>query len=180
MTSDKVTLRLNLVVSWRVTDPMKAVTAVGDAALTVYREAQLALRSAVGARELEPLLISKDEVANEVRAAVQRRASEFGVAVQSVGIRDVILPGDMKSILNQVIEAKKQAEANLIRRREETAAARSQANTAKLLAENPILLRLKELEALEGILAGTKSTFVLGQGDLGGQIRSLVASRDEE
>jgi hypothetical protein len=73
-----------------------------------------------------------------------------------------------------VIEAQKQAEANLIRRREETAAARSQANTARLLAENPVLARMKELEALEEILAGTKATFILGPGDLAAQVHKLV------
>jgi regulator of protease activity HflC (stomatin/prohibitin superfamily) len=78
-------------------------------------------------------------------------ATEFGVSVRSVGLRDIILPGEMKQILNQVIEAEKQAQANLIRRREETAAARSQANTAKLLAENPGAgSRMKELESLAG------------------------------
>ena len=98
--------------------------------------------------------------------------------VESVGLRDVILPGDMKTILNEVILAQKQSEANLIRRREETAAARSQANTARLLAENPVLARMKELEALQGILEGTKATFVLGSGELGGQLKSLLASTD--
>jgi regulator of protease activity HflC (stomatin/prohibitin superfamily) len=103
-----------------------------------------------------------------------RRAADFGVTVRSVGLRDIILPGDMKSILNQVIEAEKQAQANLIRRREETAAARSQANTARLLAENPMLARMKELELLQEILAGTRATFVLGRGDVAEQVRGLL------
>jgi regulator of protease activity HflC (stomatin/prohibitin superfamily) len=179
LTADKVTLRVNLVAAWKVTDPVAATTVVENTAHAVYREAQLALRAAVGTRDLERLLADKDAVAGEVRAAVTRRAAEFGVAVATVGIRDIVLPGDMKTILNQVIEAQKQAEANLIRRREETAAARSQANTARLLAENPVLLRMKELEALEAIVRGAKVTFVLGQGDLGGQVKSLVASKEE-
>jgi hypothetical protein len=81
----------------------------------------------------------------------------------------------MRTLLNQVVQAQKEAEANLIKRREETAAARSQANTAKLLAENPLLQRLKELELLKDVLSGTSATFVLGQGDLTDQLRSLVA-----
>ncbi len=176
MTADKVTLRINLVVTYQVTDVEAAVTAVSDYAQALYRQAQLVLREAVGARQLDKLLTDKDAVGRELRDALASRAKEFGVRVRSVGLRDIILPGDMKLILNQVIEAQKQAEANLIRRREETAAARSQANTAKLLAENPALARMKELEALQEILSGTKATFILGQGDLTEQIGRLVAN----
>jgi regulator of protease activity HflC (stomatin/prohibitin superfamily) len=174
MTADKVTLRMNLVVTHRVTDPVKAVSEVADWAQALYREAQLELRAAVGGRTLEKLLVDKDEVGNEIRNRLAPRAAEFGVTVSGVGLRDIILPGDMKVILNEVIVAQKQAEANLIRRREETAAARSQANTAKLLAENPVLARMKELEALQEILKGTQASFVLGSGDLAEQIGSLI------
>src|SRR5205823_85143 len=104
---------------------------------------------------------------------------QLGVTVKSVGLRDIILPGDMKSLLNQVIAATKEAEANLIRRREETAAARSQANTAKLLAESPQLQRLKELELLKDVLAGTKATFVFARGDISEQVRTLVTQDDK-
>lgn len=88
----------------------------------------------------------------------------------------MVLQRDTKAVLNQVNEARKCAEANLIQRREETAAARSQANTARLLAENPVLARLKELEILQETLAGAKVSFVLGQGDLLGQLRTLANS----
>ncbi len=174
MTADKVTLRVNLVVTHRVTDPVKAVTEVVDWSQALYREAQLELRSAIGGRSPEKLLADKDEVGGEIKNRLANRAAQFGVSVMGVGLRDIILPGDMKVILNQVIVAEKQAEANLIRRREETAAARSQANTAKLLEQNPVLARMKELEALQEILRGTEATFVLGQGDLSEQISSLI------
>ncbi|MHC5065338.1 MAG: slipin family protein [Planctomycetota bacterium] len=174
MTADKVTLRLNLLVTYQVSDVWKALSTVEDYQQTLYREAQLVLRSSVGTRKLEELLADKVSVGDELRQKLSNRAAEFGVEIKSIGLRDLILPGDMKSILNQVIEAEKRAEANLIRRREETAAARNQANTAKLLAANPVLVRMKELEALQEILAGTKATFVLGSGDLPEQIRGLV------
>jgi regulator of protease activity HflC (stomatin/prohibitin superfamily) len=174
MTADKVTLRVNLTVTFQVTDALRSVTAVVDSAQALYREAQLALRAAVGTRLLDALLADKDAVGGEVKSVLTRRAADFGVTVRSVGLRDIILPGDMKSILNQVIQAEKQAQANLIRRREETAAARSQANTARLLAENPVLARMKELELLQEILAGTRATFVLGRGDVAEQVRGLL------
>lgn len=180
MTKDKVTLRVNLVVTYQVIDTIKAVTVVNDYGQALYREAQLVLRAAVGTRTLDALLADKESVSGEVRNALASRASDFGVAVKSVGLKDIILPGEMKAILNQVIEAEKSAQANLIKRREETAAARSQANTAKLLAENPTLARMKELEQLAEILSGTRSTFVFGSGDLCEQVSALVGGSPAE
>lgn len=175
MTSDKLSLRVNLLVTYRVSDAEKMISVVTDADQAVYREAQLALRAAVGTRTLDQLLTDKESVGGEVRSALFGRAAEFGVEVRSAGLRDIILPGELRTILNQVIEAQKRAEAELIKRREETASARSQANTAKLLAENPVLARVRELELLQNVLAGTKATFVFGSGDIAGQVRSLVA-----
>lgn len=176
LTRDKVTLRLNLAVTYRVTDPLKTVTVTSDSDKALYREAQLALRLAIGARTLDALLTDKTQVDDEIMQTLAQKVGAFGVAVESVGLRDIILPGDMKALLNRVVEAQKEAEANLIRRREETAAARSQANTAKLLAENPVLARMKELEALKETLAGVKATFVLGRGDLVSQLSTLTSS----
>ncbi len=134
---------------------------------SIYRETQLALRAAVGNRELDMFLSGqagneKDNLIEELESSVRDRAGELGLEVVSIGIRDVILPGDMKDLMNKVTEAKKAAEANLIARREETAAMRSQANTAKLLADNPTLMRLRELEVLEKIAGNGKLNIVLG------------------
>lgn len=178
MTNDKVTLRVNLLVTYQVTDSIKAVTVVKDHAQALYREAQLALRAAVGTRTLDALLADKESVGGEVKNVIASRAREFGVVVKGVGLRDIILPGEMKTILNQVIEAEKGAQANLIKRREETAAARSQANTAKLFAENPVLARMKELELTQEILAGARVSFVLGDADIASQVRRLASSEE--
>ena len=177
ITADKVTLRVNLVVTWVVADALLAVRTSASPEQALYREAQLALRAAVGTKALDALLADKEAVGGEVRAALAARAAELGLAVRSVGLRDIVLPGEMKTLLNQVIAATKEAEAGLIRRREETAQVRSQLNTAKLLAENPQLQRLKELEVLKDVLAGTNATFVLGQGDLSEQIGTLVSAK---
>lgn len=174
MTADKVTLRLTLAATYRVTDARRAVLIVGDHAQTLYREAQLALRAAIGTRTLDALLADKEAVGGEIRHALEQRAAAFGVEVRGVGVKDIILPGEMKVILNQVIEAEKKAQADLIRRREETASARSQANTAKLLGENPLLVRFKELEMLQQVLSGSNVKIVLGRGDLIEQVRTLV------
>src|SRR5690606_29480313 len=100
LTSDKVTLRLNLSVTYRVADAVKAVTLVSDHDQSLYREAQLVLRAAVGTRTLDTLLADKESVANEVLNGLRERCAEFGVVVRSAGVKDIILPGDMKTILN--------------------------------------------------------------------------------
>ncbi|HEV8068795.1 MAG TPA: SPFH domain-containing protein, partial [Planctomycetaceae bacterium] len=113
-------------------------------------------------------------VAKDIEESVRRRAGELGLEIASVGIRDVILPGDMKDLMNKVTEAKKAAEANLITRREETAAIRSQANTAKLLQDNPTLMRLRELEVLEKIAGAGKLNVVVGEKGLTERIVNLL------
>ncbi len=174
MTADKVTLRLNAVVSYRVIDARKAVTAVDDARQALYREGQLALREVVGAKELDSFLTAKDGVAKELEETLRQRAAALGLEVLSAGIRDVILPGDMKDLMNKVTEAKKAAEANLIARREETAAMRSQVNTAKLLEGNPTLMRLRELEVLEKVAINSKLNVMLGEKGLAERVVNLL------
>jgi regulator of protease activity HflC (stomatin/prohibitin superfamily) len=174
MTADRVTLRLNAVVTHRVADAVKAATVVEDFRQALYREAQLALRAVVGTKSLDALLGAKDTIARELRQLVKRRALAFGVEVHDLGIRDVILPGDMKELLNKVTEAKKAAEANLITRREEIAAMRSQANTARILESNPTLMRLRELEVLEKIASNTQMSVVLGEKGLADRVVKLI------
>ena len=166
MTADKVTLRLTAMAKMKVIDPAAALLSVDDYAGQVYADVQLALRAAVGGLELEALLGQKGLLGETVRAAVAERARGYGVDVLEVGVRDLILPGEMKAILNQVMEARKKAEAALILRREEVAATRSLANTAEMLARNPTLLHLKELEALERI-AGHGGSIVIAPEKLG-------------
>ena len=174
MTADKVTLRLNAVVTFRVADPLKAVSTVEDYRQALYREAQLALRGVIGTRDLDTLLSDKDAVARELDGIVRGRVAGFGLEVVALGIRDVILPGEMKDLMNKVTEAKKAAEATLITRREETAAMRSQANTAKILDSNPTLMRLRELEVLERVSEKANLTVVLGEKGLADRVMKLL------
>jgi regulator of protease activity HflC (stomatin/prohibitin superfamily) len=174
MTADKVTLRMNAVVTYKVTDALKAVTVSDGAMQSLYRESQLALRAVVGTRDLDSFLTDKDAVNDEFEQQLRRRAGELGLEIVSVGIRDIILPGEMKDLMNKVTEAKKAAEANLISRREETAAMRSQSNTARLLADNPTLMRLRELEVLEKVASSGNLSVVLGEKGLADRVVNLL------
>ncbi len=174
MTADKVTLRLNALVAYRITDALRSVTEVEGAAQALYRAAQLALREAIGAKDLDALLAGKEALIAELSAAIAPRAAELGITVVAAGIRDVILPGEMKELMNKVTEAKKAAEASLITRREETAAMRMQANTAKILESNPTLMKLKELEVLEKVADKANLTVLLGDEGLANKVVKLL------
>jgi regulator of protease activity HflC (stomatin/prohibitin superfamily) len=154
MTADKVTLRLNLLAKFRVVDAARCAASVPSLQDAVYSEAQLFARRLIAGRTVDQLLEQRNDAAEQLRAELAARLADWGVELIRVDLKDVVLPGEMKSLLNQVIEAEKRAAANVILRREETAATRSLANTAKLLESNPTLLRLKELEAWKEI-AGT-------------------------
>ena len=162
LTKDKVSLRVNLAAQYQITDPVTARSKLVNVADFIYRELQFALRQAVGARTLDTLLGDKDELDKVIFTAVKVKVVEFGIEVRSVGVKDVILPGDMKDILNQVVQAEKVAQANIIKRREETSATRSLLNTARLMDDNPTLMRLKELEVLEKVTEKVDKLTVFG------------------
>lgn len=151
LTRDKVGLRLNLAATWRFDDVSGAFAKLAKPAEHLYRELQFGLRAAVGTRNLDELLENKQLIDEAVSGHVARKLAGFGLEIGGVGVKDIVLPGEMKTILAQVVEAGKAAEANVIRRREETAATRSLLNTAKVMEDNPVALRLKELETLERV-----------------------------
>ncbi len=162
LSKDRVSLRINLSASIKVQDAELAARSVDKVDDFVYKTLQLALREAVGTKSLDDILIDKLYVNETVKELVVERLTDIGISLLSVGVKDIILPGEMKAILNQVVEAQKAAEANVIKRREETSATRSLLNTAKVIENNPTLMRLKELEALEKVSEKIGSLTVYG------------------
>ena len=162
LTKDKVNLRLNMAANWRYSDVLQAFGQLTKPVDHLYRELQFALREAVGTRTLDELLEDKQIIDEIVSTQVKSRMTPFGIEVASLGVKDIVLPGDMKAILSQLVEAEKSAQANVIRRREETAATRSLLNTAKVMENNPVALRLKELETLERVAERIDKISVFG------------------
>lgn len=162
LTRDKVALRLNLIATWRYADVLAAFTQLQKPADHLYRELQLGLRAAVGTRTLDELLENKAVIDEVVTAHVRQKLATYGLLLDGVGVKDIVLPGDMKALLAQVVEAEKAAQANVIRRREETAATRSLLNTAKVMEGNPVALRMKELETLERVAERIDKISVVG------------------
>lgn len=175
LTKDKAAIRINFYTQYKVVDIERALLENKDYEKQLYIAMQLALRVYIGAYTLDELLEQKESVAEAVFRDVKATAEKLGVAVLHCGIRDVILTGEMKDIMNQVLIAQKKAQANVIMRREETASARSLLNTAKLMEENEMLYKLKEMEYVEKIADKIGEITVSGNGGVVQQLREIFS-----
>jgi SPFH domain / Band 7 family len=176
LTRDKAALRLNAWLQYQVTDIVKALVQNKEYEKQLYVAVQLALREYIAAYSFDELLEKKESLAPFVLQQMQEKAAVLGVELNGFGIRDIILPGDIKEIMNQVLVAEKKAQANSIMRREETASTRSLLNTAKLMEENAMLWKLKEMEYVEKIADKISSISVSGNGDLVSQLKQIFVS----
>lgn len=176
LTEDKVSLRMNFVCRYCISDILQSER-IADLPKQLYTELQLVLREYVGMYNFDELLGKKREVAEFVMSKLDLMCERFGIEILSAGVKDLILPGDIKEIFNCVLLAEKQAQANLIARREEVASTRSLLNTARLMDENHTLYKLKELEYLQKICENIGELSVTGSGTIVELLTSLLESR---
>jgi regulator of protease activity HflC (stomatin/prohibitin superfamily) len=173
MTKDKIMLRVNFVCQYRILDPVKALNTIKNYEEQLYILMQLALREYIGAYTLDEILERKESISAHVVTAIKDKAAMMGIDLAAAGVKDIILPGDVKDIINQVLIAEKRAQANVIMRREETASTRSLLNTAKIMDENKTLYRLKELEYIERISEKISSITLSTGGQIIEQLRQV-------
>ncbi len=173
LTKDKAALRINAQAQYRVMNIEQALLQNAAYDKQLYVAFQLALREYIGSFGFDELLEKKENIVPYVLEAVAAKTLALGVEVTGFGIRDVILPGDVKEIMNQVLIAEKKAQANIIMRREETASTRSLLNTARLMEENGMLFKLKEMEYVEKIADKISSISVNGNGVLIDQLKQI-------
>lgn len=177
LTKDKAALRVNFYSQYKVVDVVKSLIDNKDYEKQLYVLLQLALREYIGTLTLDEMLERKEMVSNYVMAALKDKADTLGVLIKDCGVRDVILPGEMKEIMNQVLVAQKKAEANVIMRREETASTRSLLNTAKLMEENSMLFKLKEMEYVEKIADKINTISLSGGNQIVDQLKEIFVPR---
>lgn len=176
LTRDQVPVRVKPGVSYRFVDPLRAVFE-SDHLNILHAAVHAALREVVAGRELDALVTDRDALSAELLALVAKKLPAVGLAVETAVVRDVILAGEVKDLFNRVTLARKEAEALSIKRREETAATRQLLNTAKLLQENPVLMRLKELEQIAEIAGKVERLTLVGSTDL---VQSIALARHHE
>jgi hypothetical protein len=177
LTADKVSLRVNFVCSYQITDSISIVTKLKDYKTQLHVLVQLVLREFTGKYRFDELLRQKDSIGGFVLEKLKEREGEFYVKFSDAGVKDIILPGEIRDIMNTVLVAEKSAQASVITRREETAATKSLLDTAKLMDENATLYKLKELEYLERICDKVGSISVDSGGGILKSLRELVAGK---
>lgn len=173
LTKDEAALRINAWAQYKVADIEKALLQNKEYDKQLYVAFQLVLREYVAGYSFDELLEKKEAIAPFILEQVKEKAAALGIEVNGFGIRDIILPGDVKEIMNQVLIAEKKAQANTIMRREETASTRSLLNTAKLMEENAMLWKLKEMEYVEKIADKISNISVSGNGMLVEQLKQI-------
>ncbi len=177
LTKDKVGIRINFSVQYQVINVYQALYEVKDYATQLYTKIQLLLREYISNMTLDQLLAKKEDVGSYIMSVTSDTVDLLGVELISGGIKDIILPGDVKDIMNQVLIAQKKAQANLVMRQEETASTRSLLNTAKLMEDNAMLLKLKEMEYMEKIADKIGEITVNGGSQVMDQIKEIVISK---
>lgn len=180
LTSDKVGIRLNILCSYKITDPCALVQMTESSGKLLYTKIQLLAREYVGQYRLDELLAQKEAISKCLSQQMKALQAEYCVEILDVGIKDIILPGEIRDIMNTVLVAEKKAQANVIMRREEVASTRSLLNTAKMMEENQILYRLKELEYLERICDKVGSISVNGAGNILEQLAGLTLPKESK
>lgn len=174
LTADKVSLRINFVCNYRVTDYVKITTEIDNYAQQMHVAAQLALREYVGKYKLDEILENKAQMSEFVFERLKAKEKELFVEITDAAVKDIILPGEIREIMNTVLVAEKRAQANVITRREEVASTRSLLNTAKLMDENQTLYKLKELEYVERICENVGSISLNGNGNILAQLTAIL------
>ncbi len=149
LTADGLTVRISLTLTCRTADPRRWHEAVDDADAVVYATVQVALREAVAARVLDDVLAARAALADDVRERVGAAPEAVGVELERVRLRDVMLPAELRHAAAEAATARAQGRAALERARAEVAATRALANAARMVAEQPALLSLRTLQAVE-------------------------------
>lgn len=173
LTKDKAQLRINFSIQYKVADATKALLENKEFEKQLYVIIQLGLREFIGKLTFDELMENKEKISENVLSISAGKAETLGVILLYCGVKDIILPGDIKEIMNQVLIAEKRAQANLITRREETASTRSLLNTAKLMEDNAMLYKLKEMEYVEKIAEKINNISLSGSGQIVDQLKQI-------
>ncbi len=162
ITGDNVVLKLSLLVSYKIIDPVKALHTSQSWYNDIYALCQLAARDALSSLKIDDILAKRITLGSELLETVKPKASDLGIEIDLLQIKDLIFPADLRKVYSDVLKAQKEGQAALERARSEQAALRSLANAARILEGNPALMNLRVLQTISAQSGNNSPTIVLG------------------
>ena len=159
LSSDGITLKVTLAAQYQVVDPQLAINSADSYEKALYLILQMGIREIIGASCIDDLLEKRKEFGALLADKVTSEVEALGIKLLSVDLKDVMFPGEVKKLFNQIVKARKEGLAVLEKTRAETAALRNLANAAQMMEEHPVLLQLRVLQQMS---ESTGNTFVIG------------------
>jgi regulator of protease activity HflC (stomatin/prohibitin superfamily) len=161
ITKDNVTLSVDAVVYFRVTDPVKAVVNVENYLGAISQVSRTSLRSVIGRADLDTLLSDREQVNSELRAVIDTPTDDWGISVDRVEIKDIALPETMRRAMAHQAEAERDRRARVISADGEFQASARLADAARVMADTPGALQLRLLQTVSDVASDHNSTLVM-------------------
>ncbi len=161
ITKDNVTVRVNAVIYYKVSDAEKAVIEVENFYYAISQLAQTTMRNIVGEVDLDTLLGERDKISDKIQSIVDVATDPWGIKVNSVDLKDVVLPENMQRTIAKQAEAEREKRAVIIKAEGEVAAADNMAKAAQVLAGSPGALHLRTLQSINDLSSDQSNTVVL-------------------
>lgn len=180
ITQDNVTVGVDAVVYFNVTEPAKATLSVANYVYATSQFAQAALRDVSGNVDLDSLLSKRDEVSSQIKVIVDKQTENWGINVESVKVQNIELPQDMKRAMAKQAEAERERRAVIITAQGEKAAAQGIADAAAILAKSNGGMNIRTLQTLEKVSSEpSQKTLVILPSDLSGTTTAQAAAITE-
>ena len=160
ITKDNISIKLNAVIYYKISDAARSIIEVENFYFAVSQLAQTTMRNAVGEITLDELLKNRDDVAASIKAIVDKASDPWGVLVEAVELKDIVLPDDMKRTMAKAAEAEREKKAVIINSEGEVAAAENMRHAAETLAKAPGALHLRTLQAINDLSSDQSNTVV--------------------
>ncbi len=160
ITKDNISIKLNAVIYYKVTEASKAVLEVENFYYAVSQLAQTTMRNVVGEVSLDELLRNRDDIAKKIELIVEKATDPWGVRVETVELKDIVLPGDLKRTMAKEAEAEREKRAVIIKAQGEVDAAENMMKAAKMLSSSPGALHLRTLQSINDISSDQSNTTI--------------------
>lgn len=160
ITKDNISVSVNAVIYYNVSDASKAVLNVENYYYAMSQLAQTTMRNVVGQVELDELLSQRDVISDRIRSIVDQASDEWGIKVNNVELKDVSLPADMERTIGKQAEAERERRAVIIQSEGEVVAASNMAKAAEILSAAPGALHLRTLQSINDVSSDQSNTII--------------------